>query len=53
VADAGLIRLEKDAYEETIDATGKQIYPGFIAPIRHWVLLKLMPKSSDDESEII
>jgi imidazolonepropionase-like amidohydrolase len=43
VADAGLIRLEKDAYEETIDATGKQIYPGFIAPIQHWVLLKLMP----------
>jgi hypothetical protein len=34
-------KTEKDAYE-TIDATGKQIY-GFIAPIQHWVLLKLMP----------
>jgi imidazolonepropionase-like amidohydrolase len=31
VADARTIRLAANAYDETIDASGKQIYPGFIA----------------------
>jgi imidazolonepropionase-like amidohydrolase len=31
VADARLIRLGANAYDETIDAAGKQVYPGFIA----------------------
>ena len=31
VADARLIRLAANAYDETIDASGKQVYPGFIA----------------------
>ena len=31
VADARLIRLAANAYDETIDAAGKQVYPGFIA----------------------
>lgn len=53
VADATLIRLQKDAYEETIDATGKQIYPGFIAPNSTLGLVEIDAiKSSDDESEI-
>lgn len=53
VADATLIRLPKDAYEETIDASGKQIYPGFIAPNSTLGLVEIDAiKSSDDESEI-
>ena len=31
VADARTIRLAANPYDETIDASGKQIYPGFIA----------------------
>jgi imidazolonepropionase-like amidohydrolase len=31
VADARTIRLAANAYDETIDAAGKQVYPGFIA----------------------
>ena len=31
VADARLIRLAANAYDETIEASGKQVYPGFIA----------------------
>jgi imidazolonepropionase-like amidohydrolase len=31
VADARTIRLAPNAYDETIDASGKQVYPGFIA----------------------
>lgn len=31
VADARTIRLAANAYDETIDASGKQVYPGFIA----------------------
>ncbi|SDW57640.1 amidohydrolase family protein [Flavobacterium degerlachei] len=53
VADATLIRLPKDAYEETIDASGKQIYPGFIAPNSTLGLVEIDAiKSSDDESEL-
>jgi len=31
VADATMIRIDKRNYENVIDASGKQIYPGFIA----------------------
>jgi imidazolonepropionase-like amidohydrolase len=53
VADAKLIKLSKDAYETTIDATGKHVYPGFIAPNSTLGLVEIdAVKSSDDESEI-
>jgi dihydroorotase-like cyclic amidohydrolase len=32
VADATKIRLAQGTYDTTIDATGKHVYPGFIAP---------------------
>ncbi len=32
VADATTAKLDKSAYDEVIDAGGKHIYPGFIAP---------------------
>ena len=32
VTDASTIRLADNAYDSTIDATGKHVYPGFIAP---------------------
>ncbi len=41
------------AYDITIDATGKQVYPGFIAPNSTLGLVEIdAVKSSDDESEI-
>jgi imidazolonepropionase-like amidohydrolase len=53
VADAKLIKLTKDAFETTIDATGKHVYPGFIAPNSTLGLVEIdAVKSSDDESEI-
>lgn len=53
VADAKLIKLSKDAYETTIDATGKHVYPGFIAPNSTLGLVEIdAVKSSDDEEEI-
>lgn len=53
VADAKLIKLSKDAYETTIDAAGKRVYPGFIAPNSTLGLVEIdAVKSSDDESEI-
>lgn len=53
VADASLIRLATGAYDETIDATGKHIYPGFIAPNSTLGLVEIdAVKSSDDQSEI-
>lgn len=32
VADAAVVKIDKSTYDEVIDATGKHIYPGFIAP---------------------
>jgi imidazolonepropionase-like amidohydrolase len=32
VADAKTANFDKTTYDEVIDATGKQVYPGFIAP---------------------
>lgn len=53
VADSKLIKLSKDAYETTIDATGKHVYPGFIAPNSTLGLVEIdAVKSSDDEEEI-
>ena len=53
VADATAIRLTAGAYDVTIDATGKQVYPGFIAPNSTLGLVEIdAVKSSDDESEI-
>jgi hypothetical protein len=53
VADAALIKLSKDAYEVTIDATGKHVYPGFIAPNSTLGLVEVdAVKASNDESEI-
>jgi imidazolonepropionase-like amidohydrolase len=53
VADATLIRIDMSAYETKIDATGKHIYPGFIAPNSTLGLVEIdAVKSSDDEDEI-
>jgi len=53
VADATTIRLAADAYDTTIDATGKHVYPGFIASNTTLGLVEIdAVKASDDEEEI-
>jgi imidazolonepropionase-like amidohydrolase len=53
VADAQTIRIAKDAYDVTIEASGKHVYPGFIIPNSTLGLVEIDAiKSSDDESEI-
>ncbi|TDE28488.1 amidohydrolase [Flavobacterium ranwuense] len=53
VADARVIRLGEGAYDITIDAVGKHVYPGFIAPNSTLGLVEIdAVKSSDDEDEI-
>lgn len=53
IADAAVIRIDKSAYDITIDASGKEVYPGFIAPNSTLGLVEIdAVKSSDDESEI-
>jgi imidazolonepropionase-like amidohydrolase len=53
VADARVIRLAAGAYDVTIDASGKHVYPGFIAPNSTLGLVEIdAVKSSDDEDEI-
>jgi len=53
VADARVIRLAAGAYDMTIDASGKHVYPGFIAPNSTLGLVEIdAVKSSDDEDEI-
>jgi imidazolonepropionase-like amidohydrolase len=53
VADATLIRMDMSAYEIKINATGKHVYPGFIAPNSTLGLVEIdAVKSSDDEDEI-
>ncbi len=53
VANAQQIKLAKDAYNTTIDATGKHVYPGFIVPNSTLGLVEIdAVKSSDDEEEI-
>jgi imidazolonepropionase-like amidohydrolase len=53
VADATTIRLAANAYDSTIDASGKHVYPGFIVPNTSLGLVEIdAVKSSDDEEEI-
>lgn len=53
VADASTIRLAAGAYDTTIDATGKHVYPGFIAANSTLGLVEIdAVKSSVDEEEI-
>ena len=53
VADASTIRLAAGAYDTTIDASGKHVYPGFIAPNSTLGLVEIdAVKSSVDEEEI-
>ena len=53
VADAKLIRIDMSSYQNVIDATGKHIYPGFIAPNSTVGLVEIdAVKASSDESEI-
>jgi imidazolonepropionase-like amidohydrolase len=53
VADARLIKLSSDAYDITINASGKHVYPGFIAPNSTIGLVEIdAVRASDDESEI-
>ena len=53
VADATLIKLTNGAFDSIIQAAGKHIYPGFIAPNSTLGLVEIdAVKSSDDESEI-
>ncbi|MCI9845839.1 amidohydrolase family protein [Flavobacterium pectinovorum] len=53
VADASTIKLADNAYDSTIDATGKHVYPGFIAPNSTLGLVEIdAVKSSDDQEEI-
>ncbi|MEZ7504535.1 amidohydrolase family protein [Flavobacterium sp. Arc2] len=53
ITDATVIRIDKSAYDITIDASGKEVYPGFIAPNSTLGLVEIdAVKSSDDENEI-
>nr|WP_309760076.1 amidohydrolase family protein [Flavobacterium sp.] len=53
VADARVIRLASGAYDITVEASGKHVYPGFIAPNSTLGLVEIDAiKSSDDEDEI-
>ncbi|RXM45976.1 amidohydrolase family protein [Flavobacterium sp. YO12] len=53
VADATTIRLAANAYDTTIDASGKHVYPGFIAANTTLGLVEIdAVKSSDDQEEI-
>jgi imidazolonepropionase-like amidohydrolase len=50
IADATVIRIDKAAM--TIDASGKEVYPGFIAPNSTLGLVEIDAIKSDDENEI-
>ncbi len=53
VADATTIRLAANAYDTTIYASGKHVYPGFIAANTTLGLVEIdAVKSSDDQEEI-
>ena len=53
VADARVIRIASGAYDITIEASGKHVYPGFIAPNSTLGLVEIDAiKSSDEEDEI-
>jgi imidazolonepropionase-like amidohydrolase len=50
IADATVIRIDKAAM--TIDGSGKEVYPGFIAPNSTLGLVEIDAIKSDDENEI-
>jgi imidazolonepropionase-like amidohydrolase len=53
VADATLIKIANKSYDLIVDASGKHVYPGFIAPNSTLGLVEIdAVKSSDDEDEI-
>ena len=53
VTEAKLLDKSKDTYDVIIDANGKHIYPGFIAPNSTLGLVEVdAVKASDDEGEI-
>lgn len=53
VEDAKTVKISKGAFDTTINAAGKHIYPGFIAPNSTLGLVEVdAVKSSDDEREI-
>ena len=53
VADATLVKFDMSKYATQIDASGKHVYPGFIAPNSTLGLVEIdAVKSSDDENEI-
>jgi imidazolonepropionase-like amidohydrolase len=53
IEDAKTVKISKGAFDITIDAAGKHIYPGFIAPNSTLGLVEVdAVKSSDDEREI-
>lgn len=53
VTQANSIEVTKNKFDITIDATGKHVYPGFIAPNSTLGLVEVdAVKASDDESEI-
>lgn len=53
VADATLIKMDFSAYDIKINASGKHVYPGFIAPNSTLGLVEIdAVNSSDDEDEI-
>lgn len=53
VADASLIRMDLSKYKEVINASGKHVYPGFIAPNATIGLVEIdAVKATDDEREI-
>ncbi len=53
VADATLVKIDLTSYDIKINAAGKHIYPGFIAPNSTLGLVEIdAVKASDDEDEI-
>lgn len=53
IADGRLIRMDMSAYDQVVDASGKHVYPGFIAPNSTVGLVEIdAVKASDDEREI-
>lgn len=53
VGDATLLKFDLSSYDIKIDASGKHVYPGFIAPNSTLGLVEIdAVKSSDDEDEI-
>jgi imidazolonepropionase-like amidohydrolase len=52
VADATVIRMDMSAYDTIIDASGKEVYPGFIAPNSTLGLLEIdMVRQTSDLEE--